>query len=277
MERDFIYFLSTGATCYRRLSNFADARIQLRLSTVPMYASLISPRIPLHQLPSILSFPSSEHAWQALKADDLDTFQAFMTDGKFAVFNTEVIVRFIQKQNESNEDAFARALKKVVWYTRDRLSLVGVMAKYAANPKRAKCMGYPLREDCELLPVETEKMVWHELLMAKFKQNDAARHALLGTGNKQLVELDRGARTRGSHWGGLVEEDGTLIGDNKMGQFLERVRRELQADPVYMQEFMDVEEAMPVVSRKRKRQNKKEGSSAKRARLAPVPAIVESQ
>jgi predicted NAD-dependent protein-ADP-ribosyltransferase YbiA (DUF1768 family) len=221
----YIYFLSTGAAAYRDLSNFKAAPIAIDLATMPTYASLIG--VPPHLLPTPLVFPSTEHAWQALKATDLATFQLFMEGGRFASLTVDTIAELIKEKSWDNAKVAAKAKAKVAFYSRNDLVMVGVVAKYAANAKRAKRLGYALREDVEILPPDVEAAVWHELLMAKFQQNPGPRQVLIGTGTKLLVEFVKSARRVPSHWGGLVEADGSVTGENKMGVFLERVRRTL--------------------------------------------------
>ncbi len=225
--RPFLYFKSNLAAKYRPLSNFAAFPVSLNLAALPTYASLLSPNIDRTLLPDPLPFPASEQAWQALKADDTDTFRMFLTGGRFSVLSPEVFTGLTTRTEWKKKTPEEYGHAKVAFYNRGGQEMVGAVAKFAGSPVRAARLGYALRTDRELLPEATEAAVWHELLLAKFTQNPAALHVLLGTGTRWIVEHDKGARVVGSHWGGLVNEDGTLTGDNKMGLFLERARAAL--------------------------------------------------
>lgn len=263
--RPYIYFLSTGAEKYRDLSNFKLAPIQLDLGKCPTYAATLSPRVDRAQLPPLLSFPSSEHAWQALKADDTASFQAFLANGRFATLDVPTMELLVKKTGWDAEKIRKEAEKKVKFYSRAGQVMVGVVAKYAVNPARGRRLGLALREGYEFLPSQTEAAVWHELLMAKFRQNGGPRRVLLGTGSAMLVEFVKSARRMHSHWGGLVEPDGSVTGANKMGVFLERARAALLGQDA------------PEQGMKRAREEdlvQEEEKPVKRARVAKTKVIV---
>jgi alkylated DNA repair dioxygenase AlkB/predicted NAD-dependent protein-ADP-ribosyltransferase YbiA (DUF1768 family) len=268
--RPYIYFLSTGAAKYRPLSNFFAVPVAVDLAKMPTFASLVSPLIDRQRLPPVLSFPSSEHAWQALKANDLSTFQLFLTGGKWAYLTTEAVGALVRKKTWSEQDVLAEAQKKVTFYSRAGLVMVGVVAKYAASEDRAKRLGYALRPGCEFLAAETEAAVWHELLMAKMLQNEAPRRVLLRTGDKMIVEFVKSARRMHSHWGGLVEENGTVTGANKMGVFLERARSALLQQGHVAEEE---EEEVAVVKKAKRAREEEEERPAKRARVPKTTVI----
>jgi predicted NAD-dependent protein-ADP-ribosyltransferase YbiA (DUF1768 family) len=220
----FLYFKSHLSEEYRDLSNFAEAPMRVEQAKMPVYASLLSPGL---DLPSALDFPSSEHVCQALKAADTDTFLRFMTGGQFAALTPAIIQWLTKKSDWGKKSAEQFAQDKVKFYSRGGHIMVGAVAKYAGAMERGKRLGYALRDDREFLPRDVEAALWHEILLAKFTQNERARLVLLRTGTKRIVEHDKGARRSGSHWGGLVNEDGSVTGENRMGIFLERVRAEL--------------------------------------------------
>ena len=246
--RPYLYFKSNMKREYRPLSNFAPAPITLDLTELPTYASLLSPSVDRTQLPALLDFPSSEHAWQALKADDTATFRMFMTDGFLSRLTPEVFEWLTTKKEWGKKMTREEyGAHKVAYYSRGGIAMVGIVAKMAASPERARRLGYALRDDREFLEADVEEAVWIELLAAKFSQNEEARRTLLGTGNVRIVEHDKGARKHGSHWGGLVNPDGSVTGANKMGLFLERVRDafppELRGTKRLREEEDDEEEA----------------------------------
>jgi predicted NAD-dependent protein-ADP-ribosyltransferase YbiA (DUF1768 family) len=80
--------------------------------------------------------------------------------------------------------------------------------------------------------------VFMRILRSKFKAPEL-KAALMGTGDRYLIEFCRGAKRREvqlgkgpERWGGLDEEqgDGTwrIYGRNAMGHFLMSLRKELQ-------------------------------------------------
>ena len=227
-QQQHIYFKSNGLAKYRILSNFAATPVTLNVHTMPTYKSLISHRIDPLLLPSPLKFPSLEHACQALKADDQATFEMFLSGGKFAALTADIVAWLTTKKDWKKKACEDYAKDKVKYYSSAGQVMVGVVAKYAANGDRAKRLGYRLRPNREFLPEATEAALWQELLLAKYRQNAGARRVLLGTGTLRIVEFD-GRLGAKSHWGGLVK-DGTIMGKNRMGVYLEGVRAELSTD-----------------------------------------------
>ena len=90
----------------------------------------------------------------------------------------------------------------------------------SATPRKARDLGQicKMRKDWD----QVKDQVMYECVMAKFLQNKELRQELLATGDEKLVEdspVD-------SYWG--CGKDGR--GQNKLGQILMRVRKELQGE-----------------------------------------------
>ena len=73
--------------------------------------------------------------------------------------------------------------------------------------------------------------VFFDILVAKYTQNEHLARVLLSTGDRYILEFDRGAGRakragRTCRWGGIVE-DGRVVGSNQMGALLMRVRDRL--------------------------------------------------
>lgn len=173
-----------------------------------------------------LKFPSVEHGYQALCKCEPESWHRFAIGGDLA--NLESGLAQLVKPTD-----LPKKLK--FWGAKgNRKEMVGIVAKMAVEPKRAKGLGLELRS----LPhdgrdLEERKALFSELLVAKYQANADALAALLSTGNKVLIEFDRGAgrRTKAGDpplWTGLVEE-GTVLGQNVMGELMMEVRAKLRA------------------------------------------------
>lgn len=160
------------------------------------------------------SFASSEHAYQALKLHDEDRRQLAVGGGSFGTFEDfDGCLDGGKKQHLRVSD---------LWRKR---KMVGVIAKMAvSNKQRAKKLGLRLRTD---FVGSADYETWAPILRVKFASNPKMAAALLRTGDERLVEFDRHGNKRTSFWGFLVQPDGSIKGENRMGQFLMRIRSEL--------------------------------------------------
>jgi hypothetical protein len=166
-----------------------------------------------------LLFPSSEHAWQALHAADVGTFQLFTQGGPFATL-TAITLNSVSARPRSN---LKSVQKRVDFYSRDGVVMVGVVAQLATTNGHCALRALDL-------PSETAAAVWHDILVAKFEQHEAARRVLLSTGDHRLVAVTS-----------------TQQVSEEMGAPLERVRDQL--------------------NKKRAREEEEEGVRLKKQRL----------
>jgi predicted NAD-dependent protein-ADP-ribosyltransferase YbiA (DUF1768 family) len=181
---------------------------------------------------SPVHFRTIEHAWQSLKATDRKTFLRFTSTGDFSNFEPGFFAKTISpaKSKKNNVDLYTQAIKDFKTWAVD--CLPGIMPKLASNPVYAKNLDLEghMNYAREFLSPEEEQSIWLFLLKLKYTQNPEAKRILLATGNKLLVEFDKGAanpkRKSPPHWGGLVTNGGKgpLVGKNKMGTFLCQVR-----------------------------------------------------
>ncbi len=164
-------------------------------------------------------FISTEHAWQALKARDYDTFMRFTERGDLSAFSPNFWVRI-------GLLAIDAARKFQFW---SRLGpMVGILAKLATNPKYGAALqlgNLHMMYTREHLPANDERAVWMILLRSKFLHGSDLRAQLKATGTSTIIEFDRLASpTHASYWGGRMLPSGHVIGANTMGQYLMIVR-----------------------------------------------------
>jgi predicted NAD-dependent protein-ADP-ribosyltransferase YbiA (DUF1768 family) len=159
-------------------------------------------------------FPTVEHAWTALRAQNEASYIMFIVGSPLAEVSYKVL-ELIYAHDKAER-------KAEQWSASNH---VGHMAKLAGNPHFQNVLGLAMtnaRVDCVL-----ERAIWLQLLRLKFEQNPDHLEMLQRTHSARLIELDRGAEKHGSHWGGLVRGD-VLHGENVMGNYLEEVRAMLQ-------------------------------------------------
>jgi predicted NAD-dependent protein-ADP-ribosyltransferase YbiA (DUF1768 family) len=167
-----------------------------------------------------VTWPSSEHLWQSLKAKTFDMFCAFLRNGNFGTLS-----------DEKMKDLFGPEFSAKRWA---RKSMVGIMAKMAVrdDPKLRRRMGIPATDldyTREKLSPQLERRVWLDILRLKFDQNPDARQVLLDTGYAYLYEFQRGAaaKNRREHWGACVSK-GEWKGRNTMGIYMMLARSYLR-------------------------------------------------
>ena len=197
---EYQYF-SSGCGKYA-LSNFAESRVVFRGDL----------------------YPSSEHAYQANKfvAADRHRFQEGGDLATFAAFSM-----YYPEPTASKKAKFWSA----VWGGK-RPPMVGIVAKMASHPDRAKKLGLTFAWQAEDNEAELTTL-FKEILVSKFTQNPSSLAVLKATGDATLVEFGRCAARREAMgtpavWTGLVK-DGRVIGGNLMGRIMEQVRAELTA------------------------------------------------
>lgn len=158
-----------------------------------------------------VEYPSSEHAFQAQRVAAHRRRELFSTDGAYA----DLVKGF---RNFFPRDS-SKAEKKASYWGKKKN--VGVIAK----------MLVARTNNLVEMSESTCADIFFNVLKAKYIQNEDAKRVLLSTGDRYLVEFDRGAeRKRKSgkvcRWGALVRE-GRVVGSNQMGALLMRVRDQL--------------------------------------------------
>lgn len=108
-----------------------------------------------------------------------------------------------------------------------RPAMPGIVAKMASKKERATAIGLTMLTD-EELDMDELSCIFRPILRAKFKHNPVHTAALLATGDKVLIEFDRGAARETEKgnpplWTGLVKNN-VLYGRNLMGCLLMDMR-----------------------------------------------------
>lgn len=183
-----------------------------------------------------IRFVSAEHAFQAVDKVVEEDWKRFALDGDLGTLEKGLKCVFSEKEYQ----------KKLKHYgaKRNRPSMPGIVAKMAVKPEIARRLRLRLnrfRESEDRL--QEMKALFHEILRAKYTQNESSRKALLGTENHHLVEFSRGAERetkqgRPPLWTGMVVGGrkegktivgGELVGTNLQGDLQMEVRAALRA------------------------------------------------
>lgn len=213
LKIDFVYFYSGSDSPLNKLSNLAEAHIEL-LPDDPAVEVLVKIRPELRQwCPA--KFPSAEHLWKSLQARDQDTFNQFQIDGRLGKLTLETMALVYPPSEVASKFKY--------WSSKNN---VGIVAKLATNPKRAPLIGLKmLNTRNEHLEAFVEEEIWVCILLLKFKQNPLHLAVLQSTGSSKLVEFDRYPK-KTTHWGGQYV-NGELVGENAMGRYMQIVREKL--------------------------------------------------
>jgi len=178
-----------------------------------------------------LRWRTSEHAYQAYAKVHRDDWPRLAVGGDLD--GLDKLAAFYPDRDT--------AWKKINhWNGRGVYPMDGIVAKMAVNPAHNRKLQPPLRllgEDAQRRRVGHARAVsqedlWGQILSAKAAASPEYAETLKGTGTKYLVEFDRGAKRRGlagdpPFWTGMVDDDGTLHGQNFMGRCQMRLRAEL--------------------------------------------------
>jgi predicted NAD-dependent protein-ADP-ribosyltransferase YbiA (DUF1768 family) len=216
---NYVYFNSGAAVPLNKLSNLNRAPVVLTAETITPALLAVNAKLsewvrvgePLH-------FGTIEHLWHALKALDRDTFIAFTESGRFGRFDATVFAEFFP----------GNGVAKHAYWAKKQNS--GIIPKLASNRKYGVRLGVgkSLKYERERNQDNVQRAVWRDLLTRKYVANKLHRDTLLSTGDKTLVEFEKGSTlARPSFWGGCVR-DGTVVGENFMGQMLQEVRSKLK-------------------------------------------------
>ena len=116
-----------------------------------------------------------------------------------------------------------------------RPAMDGIVPKMAVKAKRAKKLGVVLRRfGDEPRDMQEIKTLFRALLRAKFRANEGSRKKLLDSGEKLLVEFDRGAGRETAKGNPplftAMVKDNKVLGQNLMGELMMEVRRELRSE-----------------------------------------------
>ncbi len=227
-----VYFGSNAVPPWNLLSNFHLAEFRFMPAHVVPEMTAIQPYLKqwLGQLGRV--FSSSEALWQSLKATDEATFLEFTDGGHFDVITMDFFAMMMPKSAEVilTPAAFNTEVKRKCDYWLKKMN-VGIVSKLAGNRAHADKLGLKghMNYNIERLPIATERAIWLAILVQKFRQHTESGQLLLGSGDVQLVEFDRGASTKPEkvHWGGYICDDGSIKGENVMGRYLMEVRAHL--------------------------------------------------
>lgn len=239
-------------------SNFAFAPLQVK-PTDPLVNQLVRvcPQWRDWMMDSDLGFTCTEAIWQSLKSKTRNEFDLFNILGSSIgettldrnpnLFEREVNTFRLFYPND--KDGVAAARKNRNYWAPHRM--VGTLFQRLVRSDKInerpllKEPPYNLTKKSfdmtrEFLEPNLERDVWCAILKHKFNSHERLKRGLLATGDAYLLEFDRAAaRTKHKvdvHWGGFlkVQDDGSvvLLGKNKMGEYLMRVRHEFVNDIV---------------------------------------------
>jgi predicted NAD-dependent protein-ADP-ribosyltransferase YbiA (DUF1768 family) len=301
---DFLYFGSRMSQPWSKLSNFYWTDLSLLVEALDEESILyhhniakgllaVQPRLrefmqatldryhaekkPQEPRKAGVSWPSSEHLWQSLKATNAQTFARFLRSprvGDLADWSPmwllrvaivdkggeAYLARLRQKKGERAVIALTTTLSQMAQARFKRAMAkgnMGLFAKLAVNPKYAEAFGFAsgdLAYEREQLSPQTERACWLSILRLKFDDNKVLRELLVEkTTNRLLVEMNKEAGQKAvlegkkpaPHWGGLVKGS-KVIGDNVMGRYLMELRDELVDDDDDEEGSSDDKEAMDV-------------------------------
>lgn len=234
-----------------KFSNFYSVEVRLTAADVAASGVAGAIRAAFPDLEAWLgagaTFPSTEHAYQALKAADEATFRQFTTTGALGAWPSGDQHPFAASPSAKDRaETFAKFRKA------DK-PLIGIVAKMAVNRNRAARLGLRLRDARQNMPTAEwqtiEKALWLDLVLrAKY---DPGPHRdlyelLVCTADAYLLEFGRRARADGldprrpaAYWGGALTLEPTdptdwraslqptLFGVNAMGVYLMLLRSRL--------------------------------------------------
>jgi predicted NAD-dependent protein-ADP-ribosyltransferase YbiA (DUF1768 family) len=221
-KEEMIKFDSDAVDGYHVLSNFYRSPITIADYQITQAMRQVNPLLDeWFNSFDVVTWPSSEHLWQSLKATTLGMFCAFLSKGNLGTLS-----------DERMKDLFGPQFSAKKWMKK---SMVGIMAKMAVrdDPKIRRRMGISdtaLFYHREKLNPETERQVWLDILSLKFDQNPEAKQVLLDTGDTYLYEFQKGAaaKNRKEHWGACFSK-GVFKGENAMGTYMMEIRAMLRA------------------------------------------------
>ena len=152
---------------------------------------------------------SSEHLYQSLQFNE---FERFTINGDLSGYDCLVKYKDVFYSKKS-------VIESKVNYWKVR-KCIGIVAKMCSNKKYMKKLGLTytnkyIKDD-----------IFEEILRLKFNQK-YFKTILLNTGDKTLVEFSR----FDLKWGGKVI-DNKIVGENLMGNMIEKIRNEIKSQEI---------------------------------------------
>lgn len=212
----YIKFYSNASPPYHALSNFHYAPFIFAPIHMSETTKYVFPYLA-EWLGTGLIFSSSEHLWQALKSRDKDTFLKFSRGGEFDSLTPAFFQRI-----ERNVDG---AAKVAYWGKKNNVGIVPKMV--STHSMELGLTNYGTNDF--YLSEQAQQAIWLDILRQKYVQNPHLRYLLKQTGDDvYLLEFDKGAKTKGSYWGGYIDDTTNLLyGQNRMGVYLMLLRYEM--------------------------------------------------
>ncbi len=199
----------------------AHTPVTLNASHVTLAMLKVNPQFA-HFLGSApgLTFPSLSHVWAALGAHDAATAARFSVDGDLGRWDDKIFAIIGMT-----------ALSFKAWRKR---RAIGVLARYVADQRYMHLFGLdrltPIGDLLHLTRAEALAL-WTPLLTLKFEQSRRARASLFSTHGYQLVLL-QGMQPSANIWDAYFDAHGHLVGENRMGIYLDLVRDTLLRRPL---------------------------------------------
>ena len=174
-----------------------------------------------------LRWRTSEHAYQAYAKVHRDDWPRLAVGGDLD--DLDKLAAFYP-----DEDTARKKINH--WNGKGVYPMAGIVARMAVNPAHNRKLQPPLRLDdykCLVrMRVVSQEDLWGKILSAKAEASVEYAGTLKSTGDDYLVEFDRGAKRRSlagdpPFWTGMVDDDGTLYGENFMGRCQMRLRATL--------------------------------------------------
>jgi predicted NAD-dependent protein-ADP-ribosyltransferase YbiA (DUF1768 family) len=201
---DYIKFYSGGSAPYHKLSNFYKTDV--------IYDGL--------------TYPSSEHAFQAQKFIESDRPRfAYGGDlSTWSAFRDYTKIFFRVKKDQISSDV---AEAKISWWSKK--DNIGIIPKMATDKVRATKLGLTFND--YIKNEQNTKDLFIDILYNKYSKNLYLKKLLLSTDNIYLLEFSRSAKRNCPFWAGIIEkndEEYVIFGNNAMGKYIMEVRELLR-------------------------------------------------
>ena len=217
-----VYVPLGSGTRLRLLSNFSDAPYELTWPTT-------NDLIPAHLAGVTAVYPSSEHAYQALRSLNRATAHQFERGGCLSDWSVYAAWPVLTSSSSASFKRVDMAEAKRKFWGEAR-GCIGIIAKMAVGlpPRVAKeALGLDLIPPASdrRLTLEQDLSVWLPILTAKYRANPPHRRALLGTGTGTVLVESGRFRKPEQYWTAYIDKEAnTLIGLNRMGSLMRIVR-----------------------------------------------------
>lgn len=209
-----ITFFSNAVPPHHKLSNLYKSQDRNITVTWPVDLECV----PEFLRGGTFQYPTREHAYQSLRSGDMATAEAFMVGGYFAGW--ESLQKWpVGKQGKTKDIMFKSKLK---W---GKKHMEGFVPKTAVgvNPKFWKQLcGFDIRPHQDI-PEEHLRKVWWVIHAAFFIPGAGETEVLKSTAGKKLCEFHYRSKAN-SYYSCRFLADGTTVGQNAMGRFLQDFR-----------------------------------------------------